>query len=340
MLMIVTALVSYAFVDIIGYQVVALVLLLVVSVLAMLFDIYPVLLTSFLSALIWNYFFIPPIFTFHIGTPQDVLMFLMYFVIALINAVLTFKIREFEGKSRDKEEKEKTINLYNTLLNSLSHELRTPISAIISAVDIIEDNDNNLTDQNRRDLVSEIKIAGLRLNQQVENLLSMSRFQAGLLKPRLDWCDINEMIFTVIKKYEDEDSHKIIFEADEHLPLLKLDGMFVAQILQNLITNALHHTPAKTKVSIEANFIHDNLVLMVTDNGPGFPPEEINFVFDRFYKLRRSTAGGTGLGLSIVKGFTEALNGKIKLENLLGGGAKFNIEIPAESSHINESDNE
>ena len=122
-------------------------------------------------------------------------MFLMYFVIALINAVLTYKIRQVERKIRDEKEKEKTIKLYNTLLNSLSHELRTPISTIIGAIDTIKDNGTKLTESNISDLYTEIEIAGFRLNRQVENLLSMSRLEAGILKPKLDWCDVNELVF-------------------------------------------------------------------------------------------------------------------------------------------------
>jgi two-component system, OmpR family, sensor histidine kinase KdpD len=202
-----TAVICYATVQWIGYRIVALVLLLVVSVLAILFDIFPVLLTALLSALIWNFFFIPPIFNFHIGSPEDGLMFLMYFVVALINAVLTFKIREYEKSARDREEKEKSIVLYNTLLNSLSHELRTPIAAIIGAIDTIQENNEKLSDENRQDLYSEIEKASLRLNRQVENLLSMNRLDAGILRPRLDWCDINELIFHVIRSLKEDAKH-------------------------------------------------------------------------------------------------------------------------------------
>jgi two-component system sensor histidine kinase KdpD len=139
-------------------------LLLVVSLNAILFDIFPVMLSALLSALIWNFFFIPPTMNFHIGTPEDGLMFLMYFVIASINAVLTYKIREVERKKRDDEEKAKALKLYNTLLNSLSHELRTPISTIIGAIDTVKDNQTKLSDSNRNELYSEIEIAGFRLN--------------------------------------------------------------------------------------------------------------------------------------------------------------------------------
>src|SRR3954464_14176208 len=113
--------------DLVGYRVVALLLLVTVSFCAIFLDIRPVLTSAALSALIWNFFFIPPRFTFHINNTEDVLMFLMYFLIALVNAALTYKIREIEKRERKKEEKEATLRLYNTILNSLSHELRTPI---------------------------------------------------------------------------------------------------------------------------------------------------------------------------------------------------------------------
>src|SRR5690606_12359670 len=208
-----------------------LILLLAVSILAMLFDILPVLFTALSSALIWNFFFIPPVFNFHVGTPEDVLMFLMYFVVALINAVLTFKIREIEKKTSDEESKEKTIMLYNTLLNTLSHELRTPISAIIGSIDAIKDKESKISDTNKNELYAEIEIAAFRLNRQVENLLSMGKLEAGILKPNPDWNDMNEVIFSTIKNNKEEAAnHTVIFEPDENLPVFKIDRGMVEQI--------------------------------------------------------------------------------------------------------------
>lgn len=340
-LIILTSVGSYFSVEYIGYRVVALILLLVVSLLAMLFDIFPVLVTALLSALIWNFFFIPPILTFHIGNPEDTLMFLMYFVIALINAVLTFKIRQFEKKARDKEERELTIKLYNTLLNSLSHELRTPISTIIGAIDTIKDQETKLSKENRNELYSEIEIAGFRLNRQVENLLSMSRLEAGILQPKRDWCDMNELVFSIINENKDDgQNHRIVFEADENLPLFKLDRGLVEHVLHNIIHNALQHTPKGTIITIKVENIEKNCKITITDNGIGFPENEIDFVFDKFYRLIHSSTGGTGLGLSIAKGFTEVLSGVIQLENLSDSGAMFTIVIPAETSSINQLDHE
>jgi two-component system, OmpR family, sensor histidine kinase KdpD len=336
-LIVLSSLILYFFEGWIGYQVVALVLLLMVSVSAMLFDIAPVLIAALLSALIWNYFFIPPVRTFHIGTPEDVLMFLMYFVIAFINAVLTFKIRKIEHKVRDKEEKENTLKLYDTLLNSLSHELRTPISAIIGAVDILENQSTLQPNIHQNELIGEIKIASLRLNEQVDNLLIMSRLESGMLKPVLDWVDVNDLIFSVIKKYKTHHTKALttVFHPDESVPLMKVDATFLEQILYNLIKNAHIHTPDKSIVRITASYLKDSIHISVADNGKGFPNDEIKLVFDKFYRLKGAATGGTGLGLSIVKGFVEALNGQISLENQSSGGALFTVVLPSESSTLN-----
>jgi two-component system sensor histidine kinase KdpD len=173
------ALLCFLLNDFIGYQAVALVLLLAVSLLALVFDIWPVLIAAILSAIIWNFFFIPPQFTFYIREAEDILMFLMYFMVALVHAVLTTKIKAQEKKARDKEEKEKAILLYNTLFNSLSHELKTPISTIIGAADTLREQNQSLSTEAKQSLVTEIQIAATRLHQQVENLLSMGRLESG-----------------------------------------------------------------------------------------------------------------------------------------------------------------
>lgn len=318
----------------------ALILLMSVSILAMLFDILPVLIASLLSALIWNFFFIPPTLTFHIDNAEDLLMFLLYFFIALVNAVLTFKIRKEEKKARDKEEKENTIKLYNTLLNSLSHELRTPISTIIGAVDTLRENKEKISEPNQNELLDQISIASLRLNRQVENLLNMSRLETGMLKLNLDWCDTNELISSVIQKLSLTHKQKIIFEPNESLPLFKLDSLVIEQVLQNLLHNAIHYTPPNAEITILTNSIAGIFFIYVSDTGSGIPIHEQPLLFDKFYRLPHSKTGGSGLGLSIVKGFIEAHNGKVNVENNTHGGATFVVQIPAETSYLNNLKNE
>ncbi len=336
-----TTLTSQLSINYIGYQGAALLYLLVVSITAMLFDIWPVLLTALASAILLNFFFITPVYTFKIVSPEDILMFFMYLILALVNTVLTYKIRDYNSKRRDEEEKTKAINLYNILLNSLSHELRTPIATIIGSIDTIQEQEIILSKAHKKELYNEISTAGLRLNRQVDNLLNMSRLEAGILKPSLDWFDINELIFKVINQNQEfTQHHHISFTPQQKLHLIWTDGGFLETILQNLIYNALQHTPKNTTVLIDTDFKIDSLEIQVSDNGLGFPKERIASVFDKFYKLNNLATGGTGLGLSIVKGFTEALGGTVSLTNKKTGGALFIIKIPSKTTSLNSLDNE
>lgn len=331
----------YFFSAYIGYKVVALLLLVTVSLAAMFFNIWPVLLAALLSALIWDFFFIPPHFTFTVGNTEDMLMLAMYFVIASVNAVMTIKIRQIEKIAIEKKERENTLKLYGALLNSLSHELKTPISAIIGASDNLQSMNEKLTDQNKKDLVNEISKASLLLNGHVENLLNISRLESGYIRLKKDWCDINELVHDVVNGLKEYlETRAVMVQVKENLPLFKLDFGIIHQALHNLIHNASLYIPKYSIIKVLATSIEDKLIIIVEDNGNGFPPDEIDKVFDKFYRVKNTNTGGMGLGLSIVKGFVEAHNGKIKLENVPGGGAKFTIEIPAETSYINNLKNE
>ena len=325
----------------ISYKMVAFILLVTVSFIALFFDIFPVLLAALLSALVWDFFFIPPRFTLQVSSTEDFILLLMYFVIALVHAVLTYKIRQIEKQARQKEEKENTVKLYNTLLNSLSHELRTPIAAIIGATDNLQHNHTKLTPQNKNDLIAEISKASFRLNQQVENLLNMSRLASGFIQPKKDWCDITEIVYDVVKRMEENRvAQKINININPAIPFFKLDKVMLEQIIYNLINNASLYTNADDNINIVVMCHADILEIIIEDNGNGFPVEEIKYVFDKFYRLKNSKTGGTGLGLSIVKGFTEAMGGSVQLENILTGGARFTIDIPAETSYLKNLKNE
>lgn len=319
-----------------GYRVVALILLVTVSLIAIFFDVLPVVSAAIASALIWNYFFIPPKFTLSIKSAEDGLMFIMYFLIALVNAVFTSKIRQMEKIEQIKSERETTLKLYNTLLNSLSHELRTPISTIIGASDNLQALQDKLTEKDKHDLVTEISKASLRLNRQVENLLNMSRLESGFIQPKYDWFDVKELIFDVIHQIDEEtnSTKPIHVNVKENLPLFKLDYGLLTQILHNLIHNAVTYIPKYAVITVKAFCKENKLVIVIEDTGNGFPIGEIDKVFDKFYRLKNSGAGGTGLGLSIVKGFVEAMNGSISLQNMADGGAIFSIEIPSELSYL------
>lgn len=272
-------------------------------------------------------------------------MLLMYFVIASVNAVLTYKIRQIAKVAREEEEKANAVKLYNILFNSLSHELRTPISTIIGASDNLLNDKNKISEGNKRELIYEISQASLRLNKQVENLLNMSRLESGFIQSKKDWCDVHELVHSVINQLDDVlKNHKVKATFSDNLPLFKLDFGLMQQVLNNLISNAATYTPDGSTILIHAGIKKSNAIekftLDIEDNGKGFPEKETEKVFEKFYRLKDSKTGGTGLGLSIVKGFIEAHGGTVILSNVPSGGAKFTIEIPTETSYLNSQKDE
>lgn len=324
------------------YHVVALILLLVVSILAMFLDILPIISAAVMSALLWNFLFIPPEFTFSISTPQDALLFLMYFVIAVINGFFTSKIRKMENLANQRKEREKTLELYNTLFNSLSHELKTPIATIIGSVDVLKNNKNKISEEIREDIYNEIEIASNRLNRQVEHFLDMSRLDSDYIKIQLDWYDVDEIIHRVITANTEQPSqHQLVFNKREDMPLIKIDGPLVEQVLYNIVHNAVQYTPPGSEIIIERRIEEENkVVFTIKDNGEGFPEDKVDLVFQKFYRLPNTKTGGTGLGLSIAQGFTKAHNGKISLENQSMGGARFDVEIPCEINYYKTNEDE
>jgi two-component system sensor histidine kinase KdpD len=325
--------VCFAFSGIMGYRVAALILLLTVSIQAVIFDIFPVLIAAALSALIWDVFFIPPRYTLHVSNTEDAILLFMYFIIAMITGVLSYKIRQIEKAARLKEERANSVKLYNTILNSLSHELRTPIAAIIGATDNLQTNPN-LTEENKEQLLNEISKASLRLNQQVENLLNISRLESGHIKPKNDWCDVVELVYDVVKRVEENSTKRTInISINQYLPLCSIDKGMLEQIIYNLLNNAAIHTDPTCRIDIMVSQIADILEIVIEDNGKGFTGIDSKDVFDKFSRTKNPKTSGSGLGLSIVKGFTEALNGTVELNTSNGKGASFSISLPVKTNH-------
>lgn len=325
----------------VGYRVVAFVLLLSISVMALFLNILPVILAAVLSALLWDYLFIPPRFEFSVGTTEDLLLLITYFIVVLLHAVLTFKIRQAQKEISKREEKANSVKYYNTLLNSLSHELRTPITTIIAACDNILSDNNKFSEQDKRQLMEEISSASIRLNHQVENLLNMSRLESGVFKVNKDWCDVSELIYKILQRFDIElTDHPTSVFIPENLPLFKLDYGLMEQVLSNLIGNVIQHTPTGTALVIHVDCAEEKLIVSVADTGKGFPGGEVEKVFEKFYRIKGSRLGGTGLGLSIVRGFVEAQGGTITLRNLPLSGAEFTMTFATEVSYLNGLKNE
>jgi two-component system sensor histidine kinase KdpD len=219
--------------------------------------------------------------------------------------------------------------LSKALLNSISHELRTPIAAITTAVSALSDLKADGQPDLRKNLTGEIQESASRLNRLVSNLLDMTRLESGAVKPRLEWCDVADLVNVALRHNERElASHPVRVNLPSPLPLVRMDFVLIEQVINNLLLNAAAYTPKGTPVEIKAVVGPNLMAISVADNGPGLPPDTICHVFDKFYRVPGAPAGGTGLGLSIVKGLVEAHGGRVEVQNRPSGGAEFTFFLP------------
>lgn len=321
--------------DVLGYHVVALVLLLVVSVLAMVVSLRPVLIAALLSALIWDFFFIPPHYTFTVSSSEDALMLVMYFVVALLNGVFTSRLRRIERLVQEKEARAAALKLYDTLFDALAHELRTPITGIMGATDHLLVRGEQMAFSERKNLYRQIGESTDRLHRTVNDLLSLSRLEAGTVKLRLEWCDLNELIYTVLEKLKTELSgKKVDIHLSQDMPLFQMDFGLMEQALFNIVHNAAKYTHEGQTIRINTRMAHDGGWLDIEDEGPGFDKEDLPHIFERFFQGKNSKKGGVGLGLSISKELIAAHHGDVRVENLPSGGARFSIFIPKSTRSV------
>lgn len=234
------------------------------------------------------------------------------------------RLRDTETQAKLLAESER---LGTTLLNSVSHELRTPLAAISSVASGLRS--AGALNPSQRLLTEELDEATRRLNRLVQNLLALSRLEAGHLRPNFDWHDVHDLVHAALQNLgRIMDKHNVQLDVPTDLPLVRLDAALSEQILVNLLGNAAAHTPPGTKVQLRASASLENLVIEVSDNGPGLPAGNPMHLFERFQRGPNASAGGTGIGLSLVKGFTESQGGTVNAENRADGGALFTIKLP------------
>lgn len=221
--------------------------------------------------------------------------------------------------------------LYKILFDSISHELKTPIAAIMGASSFLLHTKSDNSDITQIQLFEEINEASIRLNKLVENLLDMARIESGKLIPNLKTCDVNDLIDSVLNNFEkDKKSRNINVEVQDNFPFLNIDITLMEQALKNIVQNALAYTPKDAKIELQASYDENNIYFIVSDDGKGIPEENMEHIFDKFYRIDNKP-GGTGLGLSITKGIVEAHKGTITASNKITGGLKFTIKIPHDS---------
>lgn len=220
-------------------------------------------------------------------------------------------------------------NLRRALLQSVSHELKTPLSAIQAGTDAIARQSDG--DEKSQRTVREIQVAVSRLHRVINNLLNMTRIESGIIQPKLDWSEVRELIEAAIELAgESVGDHLILVDVEPTLPMVKLDQALLEQCLCNLLLNSAASSPAGTKIRIRAQLREDRLIFSVLDEGKGIRQDDLTRIFDVFYRGADAAPGGTGLGLAIVDGFVRAHGGTVRAVNRQTGGAEFVITIPVE----------
>ncbi len=222
-------------------------------------------------------------------------------------------------------------HLEQALLNSISHDLRTPLVTISGVLDTLQTDNQTIDPVTLREMVVTASEETRRLNRFVGNLLDMTRLEAGVLPLRLIPCDAEEIIGCALDAVASRaNHHQMVTVVAPDLPPVRADVALLTQALVNLLDNAIKYAPHQTEITLSAQLRGEGVVLRVADCGPGVPAGEEGRIFDRFYRLDvPEKTGGTGLGLAIAKGIVDAHNGSITAANRPQGGLMVEVLLPA-----------
>lgn len=224
-------------------------------------------------------------------------------------------------------------HLKRALFDSVPHELKTPLAALKTGFETLL----HLTKPGKaeeKEAIEEVRHSLKRMEIVINNLLDMTRIQAGVVKPKLEWADIEDVINEAVEMAGDALlGRNIIIKVDAGLPTVMIDQALIEQSVCNLLINAAAWSPPASEISIRSALKEGKLEITVSDRGPGILSHDLGKVFEKFYRSANAPTGGTGLGLSIVEGFVNAHGGTVEARNRPEGGAEFSINLPIERKH-------
>jgi two-component system sensor histidine kinase KdpD len=220
--------------------------------------------------------------------------------------------------------------LHQALLSSVSHELKTPLTAIIGNASALKQDGQTLSENGKVQALGDLIESSERLNRVVENLLDMTRISSGALKVRDDIFGLNDFVDSSISRYASViKNHTVNFKKSSQEVFVKGDDKLLEHVLSNLLSNAAYYAPRGSEIRIEVSSDEGFGKVVVTDEGPGIPEDSIEKVFDRFYRVPGTPTGGTGLGLSIAKALVLAMGGTISVQNRNNqSGSAFTFTLP------------
>lgn len=312
------------------------------------------LLASVASAVAFNFFQLPPLHRFTIADEENWVALLAFVIVAAISSTVAGLARvqaleaerrrgqadralaELEALARERDRMQaemveaealrRSDELKTALLRSISHDLRTPLTSMIASGAAL--GSATVTPEERAELSEAIVGGGERLSRLVENLLDMSRLEAGKAEPHREPVDLAEVLDAA---REGTGRPELVgLSLDRDLPLVEADAAQLERAFANLLENAIRHGGGRP-VLVKSRLVGDKISLRVVDQGPGIPESEWQRIFEPFQRGGSNGAReGTGLGLAIAKGFVEANGGEIAVESLPGQGSSFVVSIPHE----------
>jgi K+-sensing histidine kinase KdpD len=308
-----------------SYHALGYVYLLAVIALSLGMGRWPALFAAVLGGMAWDYFFVPPKLSFS-GIHFDEGLFLTtYFAVALIGSQLS-ALRSEAYRTGLLVESER---MHQTLFDSVSHEMMTPLAVFRSAIEQLGTPDA----EKRGRIIVELQIATNRLDRLVGNLLNQNRLESGVMKPRMDWCECHEVVSAARRAVGPRmGDHPLAVDIPADMPIFKADAALLEQAIAQLLVNAALHTPPDARIRVTSavrDFPHEVLI-SVSDSGPGVPPEIKERIFEKFTRGPAARKGGLGLGLSIVRGFMRAQGGEVSVDSAPEGGARFTLSLPFE----------
>lgn len=293
----------------------------------------PSLFTAALTALSFDFFFIPPIFSFRPGDLSGVFTLAVMTVVAGVISGLGERTRRHQAAARARELQIETERLRSSLLSAVSHDLRTPLAAIFGAgTELLRDGEG-LDPASRAELTAAIVEESQRLNQLVTNLLDVARLERGAIEAKKRPEPLEEVVGAALERMRGRlGARRVLTRIPAEIPMIPMDAVLVEQVFVNLLENAIRYTPEGSPLEIEAESGDESAFVELRDSGPGVSEDERERLFERFYRGARTPGdGGVGLGLTICRAILDAHGGTIGIANRDRGGAVVRLSLPLSS---------
>lgn len=277
----------------------------------------PAILASVLGVGAFDFFLVKPYLTLAVADMQYLFTFAGLLVVGLITSELTVKAKEQAEKTRQLALLRATEKLQSALLNSVSHDLKTPLASIIGSISMLLQDAPSLDEETIRGLLQDAYDESNRLNRIVSNLLDMTRLEAGAVKVSLKLCELRDVVGVSLQDLKDKlVPRPVEIQIPHDFPEIPMDFSLIVKVLANLIDNAVKYSPDGTPIRIHAKIQGHHARIEITDEGSGIREDDLKRIFDKFFRAAEpEQASGLGLGLPICKGIVEAHHGHIWAES-------------------------